>query len=157
MSHKKNLAFTRSYIRLFEMQLHGVLHDMSKPAEEMSAEFSEALLKLYDIKEELASSNALDRDKLLDHMQGLIDQLFTCVSSMQFLDAKRQRLEHVSDGLSYLTENEIDNECDWAAIKNKIVQQYKMDKERKIYEKFLQQYAPEDLHNTVEKCMEGTK
>jgi len=124
------------------MQLHGVLEDMAAPAEVLSSQFSESLLKLYDIREHVADDNQIDRQQLLDKVQTLIGEMFECVSSMQFVDAKRQRIEHVADGLSYLIEtDDTDNamKYSWDQINNMIIEQFKMDKERNIYQKYLQE------------------
>lgn len=143
MSKKNDLKNTRQYIRLFQMQLHGVLGDMAKPAELLSGQFSDALLNLYSIREHLSDDNQLDREELSSMIEKLISQMFECVSGMQFVDAKRQRIEHVADGLAYLID--IDSGAktmvdDWGDFKNKIQKQYKMDKERNIYMKYLQEF-----------------
>ena len=147
MSQASDLDKTRQYIRLFQMQLHGVLEDMAKPAEILSGQFSDSLLNLYAIREHLVDDNELNRNELSGMVEKLISQMFECVSSMQFVDAKRQRIEHVADGLNYLID--VDSETkvtviDWKDIKNKIQKQYKMDKERNIYKKYLQEFSDGD-------------
>ncbi len=150
MTESSNLSHTRNYIRLFQMQLHGVLEDMATPAEVLSSQFSESLLKLYDIREHVADDNQINRQELLDKVQTLISEMFECVSSMQFVDAKRQRIEHVADGLSYLIETDDANNTmkySWDQINTMIVEQFKMDKERNIYQKYLQEYSSSDSAN----------
>lgn len=143
MSANHDLAKTRQYIRLFEMQLHGVLKDMAKPAETLSGQFSEALLNLYSIREHLDNED-INKKELSDITEKLISQMFECVSSMQFVDSKRQRIEHVADGLSYLIDKDSGNNFivqDWDELEGKIKMQYKMDKERNIYEKYLHELS----------------
>lgn len=152
MTDSSNLLHTRNYIRLFQMQLHGVLEDMAKPAESLSDQFSESLLKLYDIKENISEDSLADRDLLLEKVQALIDDMFECVSNMQFLDAKRQRIEHVADGLSYLVENddcESSTKYSWDEINNMIIDQYKMETERNIYEAYLQRYDTQGIYKLI--------
>ncbi len=141
MSDNKDLDHTRSYIRLFQMQLHGVLEDMATPAETLSIQFSDALAKLYDLKNNLSSDHTKDDMELAEEVQCVINELFECISCMQFVDAKRQRIEHVADGLSYLIEKDKTNKnmkYDWEKVKSLIIEQYKMDKERDIYQMYLQ-------------------
>lgn len=147
MSKVNDLDKTRQYIRLFQMQLHGVLEDMAKPAETLSGQFSDALINLYSIREHLDDDNELNREELSAMVETLVKQMFECVSSMQFVDAKRQRIEHVADGLNYLIN--IDSETnslvtDWDSVKSKIQTQYKMNKERNIYKKYLQEFDCEE-------------
>ena len=148
MSELSNLSHTRNYIRLFQMQLHSVLEDMAEPAELFSEQFSNSLLKLYDIQESITENDQIDRDQLLLKVQTLTDEIFLCVSSMQFLDAKRQRLEHVSDGLSYLIESDGHAmKYNKNQINDLVIGQYKMKKERDIYKKYLKEH---DLNNLYE-------
>lgn len=147
MSKDVDLEKTRQYIRLFEMQLQGVLEDMAKPAELLSGQFSDALLNLYSLREHLEDDNEINRVELSEMTNELISQMFQCVSSMQFVDAKRQRIEHVADGLSYIID--IDSGAKeivsgWDEVKNRIQKQYKMDKERNIYKKYLQEFNFQD-------------
>lgn len=152
MSKAKDLEETRQYLRLFQMQLHGVLEDMAKPAESLSGQFSDSLINLYALREHLSDDNELNRDELSVMVETLIKQMFECVSSMQFVDAKRQRIENVSDGLSYLFDlnSEVCTQAmNWDEIKSKILNQYKMDKERKIYKQYLQEFQiDEELEDT---------
>ncbi len=147
MSKANDLNQTSQYIRLFQLQLNGVLEDMAKPAELLSGQFSDSLLNLYSIREHLVDDNELNREELSGMVEELIGQMFQCVSSMQFVDAKRQRIEHVADGLDYLIDmgsrkNAIVS--DWDDFKNKIQKQYTMDKERNIYKKYLEEFNIED-------------
>ena len=147
MSKDADLDKTRQYIRLFQMQLNGVLEDMAKPAELLSGQFSDALLNLYSLREHLVEDNELNRDELSDMAEELISQMFQCVSSMQFVDAKRQRIEHVADGLSYLIDIDSGIKAivsSWDEVKNRIENQYKMDIERDIYNKYLQEFNFDD-------------
>ncbi|MFK7794152.1 MAG: hypothetical protein AB8B89_02270 [Gammaproteobacteria bacterium] len=150
MSSENDLDNTRQYIRLFQMQLHGVLEDMAKPAETLSGQFSDALINLYSIREHLVDDNEINREELSEMVETLIKQMFECVSSMQFVDAKRQRIEHVADGLDYLIDIDSGTNqivTDWDDVKNRIQKQYTMDKERNIYKKYLQEF---DCNNEVE-------
>jgi hypothetical protein len=145
--NNNDLNNTRQYIRLFQMQLHGVLDDMAKPAELLSDQFSDALLNMYSIREHLSEDNQLNRDELSSMIENSISQMFECVSGMQFVDAKRQRIEHVADGLAYLIDIDSNTQTmvdDWSDLKNKIKNQYKMVNERNVYNKYLQEFNDED-------------
>jgi len=142
MNEALDLQHTRNYIHLFQMQVQGVLLDMEKPSEQLSDQFSESLLNLHEIKDFIADDDKFNKEILLERVQNLISEMFECVSSMQFLDSKRQRIEHVSDGLNLLIEKDSDTDdmkFGWDQINNMIVEQFKMDKERKIYQKYLQE------------------
>ncbi len=141
-----DLDNTRQYIRLFQMQLHGVLEDMAKPAELLFGQFSDALLNLYSIREHLSEDDPLNREELSSRIENLISQMFECVSGMQFVDAKRQRIEHVANGLAYLINIDSNTQAmvdDWSDLKNKIQSQYKMVNERTIYNEYLQEFNDE--------------
>lgn len=148
MSKKNNLEYTKQYIRLFQMQLLGVLEDMAEPAELLSGQFSEVLLSLCTIRDHL-KDDQFNRVQLSEMVEKQINQMFECISGMQFVDAKRQRIEHVADGLSFLAEldSNINTNDHWENIKNKIQDQYKMDKERNIYKSFLQEIEYTDIDN----------
>lgn len=142
MSRTDDLDNTRKYIRLFQMQLHGVLEDMASPAETLSSHFSDVLIKLHDLQDQIAGQDHADQEMLDTKMNNVIQELFQCVTTMQFLDAKHQRIENIADGLSYLIEL---NDCettmkkDWVEINQMIIDKYKMDSERKIYQTYLQE------------------
>ena len=150
MSDLSNLHHTRNYIRLFQMQLHSVLEDMAEPAELFSEQFSNALLKLYDLQESISENDQVDRTDLLSKVQALTDEIFVCVSSMQFLDAKRQRLEHVADGLSYLIEKDEHNmKYDWHQINDLVINQYKMKIERDIYQRYINEHDLDESYEAI--------
>jgi hypothetical protein len=147
MSKAVDLNQTSQYIRLFQLQLNGVLEDLVKPAELLSGQFSDSLLNLYSIREHLVDDNELNREEISVMVEELIGQMFQCVSSMQFVDAKRQRIEHVAHGLDCLIDMHSRKNAivsDWDDFKNKIQKQYKMDKERNIYNKYLEEFNIED-------------
>lgn len=152
MNDSIHLDNTRKYIRLFQMQLHGVLEDMAQPAEKLSSIFSDSLIRLHDVKDALNKDDEVDVAQINNQVQEVIKELFECVSCMQFVDSKRQRIEHVADGLNYLIGDEVHNisvNYDWNEINTKIVGQYKMSKERLIYEKYLSEINIEENNDVV--------
>ena len=129
----------QNYLKLFEMQLYGVLEHMQEPAEEISTKFSEALLQLYSLNNEKLDS------KISEQVKEIIDLLQNCITSMQFLDAKYQRIEHVADGLGDLAAMQVLNVCEsnksiWEKLDTDIQSNYKMLPERNIHAKFLELY-----------------
>ena len=132
------------YIRLFEMQLQGVLEDMVGPADNLSSIFSESLMKLYDLKEEVNDYDDERHKKISARLDQIINVLQQCITDMQFVDSKRQRIEHVADGLSELNdmsqceERRLEYEA-WQKLDEKVKDQYKMKREREIYNKFLEE------------------
>ena len=137
-----DLNNTRQYIRLFQMQLNGVLEDMAKPAESLSSHFSDAITHLHSIRGKISGDVKIDEEEILSMIDQLISQMFECVTSMQFVDAKRQRIEHVADGLNYLIDVDVNTDSlvnGWDHVQNNIKTQYKMDAERDIYKQYLQE------------------
>ncbi len=132
-----------NYIRLFELQLQGVLQDMVGPADNLSSVFSESLMKLYHLKEEVSNDSNINHD-IGSQLDEVINVLQRCITDMQFVDSKRQRIEHVADGLSGLnglsqSENKRVQLSEWEELDLKVKSQYKMKREREIYNKYLQE------------------
>ena len=132
-----------NYIRLFELQLQGVLQDMVGPADNLSSVFSESLMKLYHLKEEVSNDSNINHD-IGSQLDEVINVLQRCITEMQFVDSKRQRIEHVADGLSGLnglsqSENKRVQLSEWEELDLKVKSQYKMKREREIYNKYLQE------------------
>ena len=137
-----------NYLRLFEMQLHGVLEDMAGPADNLSLIFSESLVNLHELKKELHDYDKEMQEHILSRVQHIIGVLQDCITNMQFVDSKRQRIEHVADGLSQMNKlvkrNIKTNEkYSWDELDSNITKQYKMEREREIYNKFLQECEEE--------------
>jgi len=146
MNNCDDLKETRKFIRLFQLQLHGVLEGMAKPSEVLSGQFSEVLLELHSIREYASEDGEIDQNVILKKLDEVTATMFECVSSMQFLDAKKQRIEHVADGLCSLItfdDSEQNLSSSWGEIQQRIEGQYKMEKERKVYMQFLQEVDPQ--------------
>lgn len=132
------------YIRLFQMQLLGVLEDMEKPAESLSNVFSDVLMAVIDLKNDVSINNTLSNKEILTVLEDVIMQMQECIVGFQFFDAKRQRLENVSDGMDtlakYIRDNKSDSHIqDTNALRKKVIGLYKMEREHSIYRNFLQE------------------
>ena len=132
------------YLRLFQMQVMGVLEDMEKPAESLSTVFSDALMNIMDLKQNLADVNP-QNEELNQALSVIIKQMQDCIVGFQFFDAKRQRLENISDGLGDFSEfvasvNDASKPIISEDLESRVVGQYKMEREHEIYRKFLEEY-----------------
>ena len=128
-----------NYLRLFEMQLYGVLEQMHEPSEVISEKFSDALVHLYQL------NTNLDKAEHIEILKESITLLQECISSMQFFDANYQRIEHLADGLSELSDMDVlsvenKSHSNWMQLDDKVQKNYKMLEERKIYQKFFERY-----------------
>lgn len=142
------------YLRLFQMQLLGVLEDMETPAESLSSVFSEVLMELLDLKINVSKDEGFDNKQSSEALDGIIQQMQGCITGFQFFDSKRQRLENISDGLGDLSQFIADskkdnNEINDKLLKSKIIGLYKMEREHGIYRKFLEENNILDEHDNA--------
>lgn len=131
------------YLRLFQMQLLGVLEDMEKPAESLSNVFSDVLIAVIDLKNDVAAGENFSNAATLNSLDEIIIQMQECITGFQFFDAKRQRLENISDGMTdlneFITSKNSNNSADNILLAEKIVGLYKMEREHYIYREFLKE------------------
>ena len=119
------------------MQLYSVLENMQAPAEKLSVKFSEALLNLYDL-----NSKNLQTD-ISKQVTETINLMQECINSLQFIDAKYQRIENVADSLGELAEMKIlnvnaDNRQQWENLDTQVQARYKMLNEREVHLKYFE-------------------
>ena len=148
MQDYKPLNIYPRYLQLFKMQLSGVLDDMEEPAESLSLAFSDALMEVFNLQQKILSSEKVSSEEQVEVLNEIIKKMQGCITSIQFLDAKRQRIENVSSSMYDLSEFLTSSDelgTDTSALDEKISSQYKMEQEREIHRKFLQTVASQTV------------
>jgi len=97
------------------------------------------------LKDNISKNEEIENSEIQQALDSVIVQMQACITGFQFFDAKRQRLENVSDGLAdleqYIDEN-IDINSNVVSLEKKIVGLYKMESEHVIYREFLEEKNP---------------
>lgn len=136
LTDKDELCFRSETAKLLALnvaQIHSGLHEGDSSIEQLGSSFQDLAKFCMHVQN---SPNSDDETKVL--AQSVLSQVDSAIVSFQFYDRLTQRLAHVQNNLSLLSEllsdeNRLDDSNDWRSLRDRIKASYTIETEVEMH------------------------